>query len=81
MAHPVNHHGTLRGPTGLIQSVAAIFRRFVEWQDTRSAMRQLSQMSDARLKDIGIARNEIPGVVLRGRAEGLRVPPHEGAFR
>jgi uncharacterized protein YjiS (DUF1127 family) len=81
MAHPVNHPAILRGPAGFVQSIAATFRRFAEWQDARSAMRQLSRLPDAALKDMGITRNEIPGAVLHGRAEALRVAPHEGAFR
>ena len=81
MAHPVNNPALLRGHAGFVQSVAAAFRRFVEWQDARSAMRQLSRLPDAALKDMGITRDEIPGVVLHGRAEALRVAPHEGAFR
>jgi uncharacterized protein YjiS (DUF1127 family) len=82
MANPATFHPAIhRGHTGFLQSFAVAYRRFAEWQDARSAMRQLSHMSDAALKDIGITRNEIAGTVLRGRTENLSVTPHEGAFR
>lgn len=80
MANPASYHPAIQSGR-FMQSVAAAFRRFVEWQNARSAMRQLSHMSDAALKDIGITRDEIAGVVLRGRTGNLRVTPHEGAFR
>ena len=81
MAHPINQPALLRSHAGLMQSVAAAYRRFVEWQDARSAMRQLSRLPDAALKDMGITRDEIAGAVRHGRAEAMRVAPHEGAFR
>ena len=80
MANPASYHPALRRGH-FMRPVAAAFRRFVEWQNARSAMRQLSHMSDAALKDIGITRNEIADTVLRGRTENLSVTPHEGAFR
>jgi uncharacterized protein YjiS (DUF1127 family) len=80
MAHPVNYPAILR-PAGLMQPVAAAVRRFVEWQNARSAVRQLSHMSDAALKDMGITRSEIADIVHHGRKENLTITPHEGAFR
>ncbi len=44
------------------------------WRIEQAAIAELCSMSDRELKDIGICRCEIPGVVIAGRA-GSRVQP------
>jgi uncharacterized protein YjiS (DUF1127 family) len=51
------------------QALTAVVAAFRGWREQRSAMRTLSNMSDAMLKDIGLTRGEISDLVANGRPD------------
>ena len=52
----------------LASFLATVFRRIAAWRAEREAIRRLSNFSDAMLKDMGVARSEIPDAVRYGRS-------------
>ena len=40
----------------------AVLRFFQSWKDYNSSLRELSQLSDRELADVGISRSDIPRV-------------------
>lgn len=63
--------------TGVLTTVLAALKRwwlaYITWRIERAAIATLVSMSDRDLKDIGIGRSEIPGVV-KDRAAARTVP-------
>ena len=47
--------------------LANLIRGFAEWRRYRVAVRQLSDLDDRILRDIGLSRSEIKRVALNGR--------------
>lgn len=70
---------------GAVRALGAPFRRLAEWARREAVIAELSQLSDRQLKDIGIARSEIPAVALgvHKRPDPVRparpIPVHETA--
>lgn len=67
------HDNIVRGlfrPTALSRALAA----FKAWQSRRIAIRELSAMPDALLRDIGIERFQIKDAVRNFGVAGLRRP-------
>lgn len=64
--HP-NHQIAARDTSGVAAVLAAGFHRYDQWRKSRRAMRQLSNLPDALLHDLGLTRDEISSVVLHGR--------------
>jgi uncharacterized protein YjiS (DUF1127 family) len=58
-------------PAGVFDAVKAVWvgyrRDAAKRQELQSAMRELSQLDDVALADIGIFRGQIPHVVMSGR--------------
>ena len=48
---------------GIVGVAAAVERRVTRWNKRRTAISELSRLSDHLLRDIGVARGEIPHVV------------------
>ena len=57
---------------GFAARLTAIFQRFVRWRAERNAIRRMSHLSDALLKDMGLSRGEIPDAVRHGRPEFVK---------
>ena len=57
---------------------AAGFHACRTWQRNRNAIHHLRAMSDAELRDIGIARESIEPAVMGGRRDSMR--PHADMF-
>jgi uncharacterized protein YjiS (DUF1127 family) len=67
-----HHAGQVNGwPIRLFSTIAAIPALLLrEWRITRD-LRNLSQMSDAMLQDIGVSRGSLEAVVRYGRHAGV----------
>ena len=49
-------------------SIKTLAEKFSAWRRTRDAVRELSQLTDRELQDIGILRGDIEAVVRHGVA-------------
>jgi uncharacterized protein YjiS (DUF1127 family) len=47
--------------------LASLVRGFAAWRQYRSAVRQLAELDDRTLRDIGLSRSEISRAALNGR--------------
>ena len=63
-------HGKFR-PVQPANPVARIWTALKSWQSRRTAIRELSAMPDALLRDIGIERYQIKNAVNKGAASGF----------
>ena len=61
------------GARGFVARVRANLRRIRAGYDARIAARQLWSMSDLQLKDLGIHRSQIPGLVHGISAPSTRI--------
>lgn len=68
------HHDGLDDHGYLPPLFAAAVRRVRGWQQGRRAARELSQMSDAMLRDIGLERGDVDEAVRHGRPN-VELPP------
>lgn len=56
------------GQSPIVAAVSKAARRFQQWRATRETVTALSKLDSRALKDIGVARHDIPEVAKRAAA-------------
>ena len=62
----------IRSIQAIERAVNTLNRAFEDWREQRTAIRDLQNLDDHRLRDLGIERRDIPAVVAREAAANRR---------